>query len=464
MLYGIADVAVLAVGGFLLLPLYTRTLSQEEFGAYVVVRTNIEIFSYLLFFGLHSAVARIYFDYRKTGEQIEYLNSILSTFLVILLGFIVLMSVWGTPLWSLLSPTTPSEPYLRFTLAIAAASFFSGLATLWLRLESRPVTLVGLQVAASAILAGLAVLNLGVLRLGLSGLLWALLVSAASSALALPWLFGRRFRLAIGWSHLRSSLPYAVPIVIGYVAYFVLNRINTLILQRHVELDQIAVYGLAQQLAAVLTIAATAFGKAAQPPVFAAEPALAAELMRRYGSMLILLMTSVATLMMLFAGDLIRLVAPPSYGSGFQPMLVVLFGSFAYSFTMVFNTALLYHRRPRTSVAVSICGAVLSAALGLLLIPRFHLLGAAVATAGAFAAMTFLSHWIARRLTGHDYMTPMLISLAGIGGVALFSAWLQAQGLQPAAATGIKLVVACPILFALYQIHARKAVNPPCAP
>ena len=42
-LYGLADVIVMAVGGFLLLTLYTRTLSQPEFGTYVIVRTNTEI-------------------------------------------------------------------------------------------------------------------------------------------------------------------------------------------------------------------------------------------------------------------------------------------------------------------------------------------------------------------------------------------------------------------------------------
>ena len=58
-LYGIADIAVMAVGGFLLLPLYTRTLTQTEFGTYVAVRTNIDILTYLLHFGLVSAVARV---------------------------------------------------------------------------------------------------------------------------------------------------------------------------------------------------------------------------------------------------------------------------------------------------------------------------------------------------------------------------------------------------------------------
>lgn len=464
LLYGFADVVVLAVGGFLLLPLYTRTLSQAEFGAYVAVRTNTEILGYLIAFGLHSAVARVYFDYRQRGEEAAYLSSILGSFLLVLGTFAVLLSIWGPALWTLASPETPAEPYLRFALAIAAAGFVSGLATLWLRLEGRALALVGLQLAASALLAGLAVLNLAVLKLGLTGLMWALLCSAASSALVLPWLFGRSWRPAIRWAHLRDSLPYALPMVIGYLAYFVLNRISTLILQRHVDLEQLAIYGLAQQLGAVLTLAATAFGKAAQPAVFAADAARAPALMLRQGRMLIALMSAVAAAVMLFASDLLRLFAPPSYAAGFGPLQWLLFGSFAYSFTMVFNTALLYHRRPRTSVAVSIFGALASTLLCLVLIPRYQLLGAASASACAFVAMSVLSHWLAARLTGHRYTAPMLAALVGAGAVSALAAWLHTGPLSPWASSAVKLLVLMLLAGLLYRLYARRAFDEPCAP
>src|SRR3954462_15264518 len=81
-LYGAADVIVLAIGGVLLLPMYTRTLSQGDFGIYVIVKANAEIFTYVLYFGLPSAVTRLYFDYRQANEQFSYLSSIANFFLL----------------------------------------------------------------------------------------------------------------------------------------------------------------------------------------------------------------------------------------------------------------------------------------------------------------------------------------------------------------------------------------------
>lgn len=463
-MYGFADVIVLAVGGFLLLPLYTRALSQSEFGAYVIFRTNTEILTYLLFLGLPSAVSRVYFDHKKQDTHIEYLSSVATFFLLNLLVVTTLLSIWGPGLWALLSPATPAEPLLAFSLAIAAVGFFAALGPLWLRMEGRAAVFAALQLATSAVLAAIAVFNLVVLKAGLPGLLSALLVSSAFSAMALPWMFGRRFCMRIRWTHITESLPYAVPALIGYAAYFVLNRTGTLILQRHVASDQIAIFGLAQQLAMMVAIAAAAFGKASQPAVFAAEPMQAAELMRSSGKILILLMFCVTSILVLFSSEIFSLVAPKSYAGGQQILVILLVANFAYSFTQVSDTALLYHRRPKSSVAVSLAGAGIAAALSALLVPHYLLYGAAVATVGAFIATALLSHWIAQRSTGHNYHALLLPSLAAIVLLAVLTDWLGRQSLPVPTALALKVVGCALILFSVYRLAARKLDAIPCNP
>lgn len=447
-LYGLADVIVMAVGGFLLLPLYTRTLSQSEFGTYVVVRTNTEIFSYLLYLGLPSAVARVYFDYKKTGQQQEYLASVVVFFGLNLVLLCALLSVWGPGLWRLLSPTTDVQPYLVFSVAIAAVGFFSSLGTLCLRLVGRARAFASLQVATSLVLAACAVLNLAVLSLGLSGLLWALLISSAFAGLVLPWQLGRSFRPRIRWVHIADSMRYAGPIVVGYFAYFLLNRASTLVLQRHVALDQIAIFGLAQQLAMMVTVAAVAFGKAQQPVVFAAEPGDAAVLLLRAGALLRRLMLGITAVLVLGAPELFALVAPEGYASGTKVLLILLVANFGHSFSQVSDTALLYHRRAKTSVAVSITGAVLSATLSLWLVPTYDLLGAAIAIACAFIAMTVLSHELARRQTGHSYLVPMLGAITTVGLIAGLTAWLAQQSWPAPWIIALKVAVGATVLAA----------------
>lgn len=457
-LYGVADVIVMAVGGFLLLPLYTRALSQAEFGIYVIVRANIEIFTYLLYLGLPSAVSRLYFDYKKKNQHIEYLSSVLMFFLLNLVVFGVVLSVWGARLWTMLSPATPVEPYLSFCLAIAAVGFFATLGALWLRMESRVTAFAGLQVGTSVVLATTAVINLVVLDKGLPGLLFALLISSACSALVLPWLFGRRFRPMIRWAHITESLHYAVPIVIGYVAYFVLNRVSTLILQRHVAVDQVAIFGLAQQLAMSVSIASAALGKAIQPAVFGAEPRHAKVLLRKASLVLIGLMFTLTCLILLFSSDIVALAAPRSYQGLHEILLILVAATFIYTLSLISDTALLYYRRPRISASVSITGAGVSAILGLWLVPIHGIWGAAFAMAGAFCAHTVLGYVLAYRITGIAYLRPLLLACCGVCLIAVFAAWVQRLDISAAASFGIRSAVGMSIVGALFLIYSRKRI------
>lgn len=455
-LYGAADVLVLAVSGFLLLPLYTRALTQSDFGNYIVVKTNIEILTYLLYLGLPSAVARVYFDYRKQGRQYEYMSSVLVMFALNATFCGIVLAIYGEALWNLLSPRTPAWPYLWFAYAIAAGGFIAALVGVWLRMENRVRTFVILQVTIATLLALLATAILVSLDGGLRGLLSALLLSGVLSVAVLPWLFGGKFRFVLRREHVIDSLRYAVPILVGYVAFFTLGRASTLILQRHVQLDQIAIFGLAQQLALFVVICSTAFGKALQPAVFGAEPAQAREIMLRTGESYIAVIFCVASLVVLFCADIVRLVAPQAYASSQSILMMLVAGSMVYAFSLVSDTALLYHRRPRVSAAVSVAGAASSVVLGLWLIPRYHLYGAALATLGGFAVMTCAGHLIAYRVTRLSYVGQMLRALAALGSLAVFTLWLEQLGLSNFLLLIGKILLAGALCAGVYVSHSNE--------
>jgi O-antigen/teichoic acid export membrane protein len=455
-IYGVGDVIVLAVGGFLLLPLYTRTLSQHDFGIYVVVRANVEIFTYVLYLGLPSAAGRLYFDHRSSGAHVQYLSSILTFYLLSCAAFVGLLGFFGDAVWAFLSPTTPAAPYLWFCVALAAVSFLSALGTLWLRMEGRPTAFALVQVGASLVLVAAAVVNMVVLHLGLVGLLLALLISSVGAALVLPVLFGTRYRPVARLEHITESLRYALPVVIGYVAFFILNRFSTLILQRHAPLADIAIFGLAQQLSTLVSVVATAFGKALQPEVFGADAAHVMEVVRKSAAIHIALMFCVTLGVVLFASEIFRLVAPASYNSGEGLLAILAIGSLIYSFGLISDTALMYYRRPNLCLAVTLLGAGASALLNFWLIPRFHLMGAAVAILSAMLVRNVCGHWLFRRQTGESYFATMVAAVLGCAAFAFLAARLQESGLALINIVAIKLVIFGLGAAVAYRMYAQR--------
>jgi O-antigen/teichoic acid export membrane protein len=457
-LYGAGDVVVLAVGGFFLLPLYTRTLSQTEFGIYVIVKTNAEIFSYLLYFGLPSAIARLYFQYRNENRHVEYLRSVIFFYLMILVIGTGVFGMWGDRIWRALSPTVPSYPYLWISLTLAAIGFFATLGPLWLRLEARARAFATLQVCTSLVLAALAAINLVFLHQRLYGLFTAMIASSVFSATALVWLFRGRFRFRLKLRHITESLQFAAPIFVGYVAYFVLNRISTVMLQRFLPVDQVAIFGLAQQLAMIITISATAFGKAFQPAVYGAERSEAYRMVEETGKTFILVMIGLTSVMLLFGNELLWAIAPKNYSTGSEILSLLVFSGFIYSFGLISDTAMLYARKPNTSMVVSVVGALVSLLLSVLWIPIYQLRGAAVAIATAYSVKAIIGHAMFKRITGRSYMGFMLSSSAMVGAIAAFAIWLGRVAPASLATVLIKALVATTVVLILYRIYMGKVV------
>ncbi len=445
-LYGLADMLVLAVGGFLLLPLYTRALTQADFGRFVIVKANLDLLTTVAHFGLASAASRLYFDHRREGRAAQYMGGVLTLFGVLLAALLAVLALLGQPLWQWLTPEVPAWPYLGWCVLLAAVAFLSSLGTTWLRLDGQPLAFAGVQLLAAGVLVVVAFLGLQWLHLGLTGVLLALLSSSVVGALALPAKFGRQWPLGLDPQQARETLHYALPALSGLLAYFVLNRINTLILQRHVGMEQIAVFGLAQQLGMLVTVAATALGKAPQPPVWGADARHAPMLIQRMVYTLLGVMLGVVTLILLFAAELLALVAPQAYQAAQPVMLMLVLATFGYALSLGSNTVLVYFRRPRLSAAITIAGASLCTLLGLWLIPRHGTEGAAMAMLGAFTAVTLLSYALARRLGGPAYLGALLGTMAAAAAVAGLAAWLHGAGLPVAATLGLKLAAATAML------------------
>ncbi|MBT8568323.1 oligosaccharide flippase family protein, partial [Polynucleobacter paneuropaeus] len=244
-LYTFADLIVLMVGSYLLLPLYTRMLSQEQFGEFVVFRANTEIITYIVFMGLPSAIGRLYFQYKKNNEQIEYLTSVLLFSILSISLVCALIYLFGPGIWRSVYPEVSVEPYLFLSVLVAITSFYSSIGSLWLRMDEKILLFIEYQLLATLVLIGVVYLNLVVLGMGLKGVIFAMFLSASCSIFIIPLGLKGQFKFRLKLKYISESVKYGYPIMLGYFAYYLINRSSILILGHNVTLSQIAIFGLA---------------------------------------------------------------------------------------------------------------------------------------------------------------------------------------------------------------------------
>ena len=317
-----------------------------------------------------------------------------------------------------------------------------------------------MQLGVATVLVGVAYFVLVDRRLGLPGLMAALFASAAVGALALPLALRGGIRLQIVTEHIRHSLRYALPIVSGLLAYFVLNRISILILQRYVPVTELALYGLAQQIALIVTVAGVAFGKAIQPVLFAAAIDRLPMLLRNTMTIYVIALSVVTSLILLFGFEIITIISPEIYRTAHPIMLILVTATFAYALTLASDTAVLCFRKPGASAAITAGGAALSAVLSLLLIPRAGLVGGAGALLIASVVLVVIADRVAQRLSGFSNIGSAATGIATVGGIAIFAHWVQSSDMAAEASFWTRCLVAVTLVGG-HLIILRRCIRAP---
>jgi O-antigen/teichoic acid export membrane protein len=335
-------------------------------------------------------------------------------------------------------------------------SFFGAMSVIWLRSEGKVFEVVSLQVGASAVMAVVATAALLSWQMQLEGVMLAMLISALVPAAVLPFLLGRRFCWSPRKDHLVQTLKFAFPVLVGYLAYFALNRFSTVLLQHHVSYEELGVFGLAQQIAMIVAMTCIAFGTALQPMIFASDVVHVNESLSKAGRLLILMAIAVFSALVVFGPELISFVAPHGFDHGITAMTVLAFGNFTLAATLMSETALLYHRKIKTSVMISIVSALISAGLSLWLVPMHHIAGGALAVAGGMVFRMLLSHWIACRLTGTSSWLLVMCGIVACVVIGWSAMIIQALPLAIPAMLSLKVAALAFVGVALF-IFFRKS-------
>ncbi len=122
LIYGIGSISQRA-SGLILIPLYMRHLSSEEYGVFSLVQLIGVVSSALLFLGASSALPRFYFERESSDERRKVFNSTLQ---LLCLGalFQVLGGFFFSTYLSRLIIGSPAYSTLIFVMLIANSVAF----------------------------------------------------------------------------------------------------------------------------------------------------------------------------------------------------------------------------------------------------------------------------------------------------------------------------------------------------
>jgi len=456
--YGLGGLVsrILAV---LLLPLYTRYLSPSDYGKVETLIALTTVLGILLRFGITSAFFRFYFDSPDPEDRRVVLRtSFWFTMGMATTGLLAGLLLSGEISQLLFGTSDDAELVAAAVVGLWAHMNYEQLTALF-RVEERSsafvaASLSNILLTVGATLVLVVALDAGPLGVIVGNFTGTLLVYAA--------LVGyRREQLGLQFDRglLREMNRFGLPLVPTALFLWTTNFSDRFFLVKLSGADEVGLYSVGVRIASAMVLVLTAFRMAW--PAFAYSIEDDREARRTYAfvlTYLVLLTTWVATGLTLLSPWIVEWLAAPAFESASQVVGPLAFAAVAFGGYIVVAIGVGRARRTQFNWVVTGAAAAVNATLNVILIPRYGMMGAAIATVAAYATMFAGMAWWAQRIYPVPYQWRRILTAALVGAALVVAGKLVEGGLT----VSFLLALAYPLALlplGFYLPAERKAIG-----
>lgn len=382
------SVSVLSKGlSVLLIPLYTTRLSPAEYGTYGFCQTFFWIAPPLISMALASALARFFFDDRDRHVRDRTVGVIAITMIALCLASGIVAET-AIDLFPGLHLGTLSRTQLRIVVWICALTPITEIPMTYYRANESSVRFAAYSLSISIIAAGATLYFMLARNLGLNGLLGGLVVGQIAGSLFAVVFVMNTLSPAFDGKLIRQALSYSIPFIPHMVGNSLLVGVDRWALEHYKLQDGLGLYTLATQLTLPITLAASAWNEASSPRFLAAwrDGGDAAARSALRGVVIGFTITGFGTLALLCAGlPVIRFFVGARFQAAFPLVpwigLTLVIGTYFSAFVNV----LMLRKTTRLVPVLTFSAVAVNILLNIVLVSRFAVVGAIIATGVAYA-------------------------------------------------------------------------------
>ncbi len=416
-LYGTGIVLSKAVG-FLMIPVYTRFLTPQDYGVLELLDVIIFFASMLAALGIYASVFRFYALYQSRQDKQDVISTAFVFNTLTSLGLTVLLAALARPLAQAVLGNAAFAPYVRI---VALTFFFSNVSEVPLaywRAQERTRLFVCASLARTLLGTSLLALALAGLQWGIHGAIWANLVANGIAAVLLSGILMAEMPPRLVADKLREMLRYGIPLLGHSVAMFVLVFSDRFFLRHFGNLTEVGVYALGYKLGAVVAVLVSGpFHLVWQWQQFEVAKREDARLLyAKIQTYQLLVVTFFGLAISVLARDAIELMADPSYWAAHRIVPIVVLSYLLQNVSTVISTGIYVQRTTHSMAAISVVVVFVNLLLNYFLVSRFLAMGAAIATALSFLLQLVLSYWAAQRVypVPYEYSRSALVLGSGL--------------------------------------------------
>lgn len=414
---------------FITVPLFTRLLTTEQYGQFTIYSSwsgILMIFITLnLAYGSFSA-AMIKYENRRD----EYITAIQGICLL-LTGIFFLLYFPFRNLWNRLFEL----PTLLVCLMVIEI-LFTNATNMWMgknRFEFKYKKVVMLSFAMSSISPTLSyVLVINSVEKGYARIIGSALVNI-SIGFVIFVISTKRGRKLYDKEFWKYALEFNIPLIVYYLAQVIFNQSDRIMISHMTGTDNAAMYGVAYNLAMVLTFVLNAINGSYVPWVYAKIKNGDGEENKPVSIVLVLLISLMILCVIWYAPEIIIIMAGKQYAAAIYVVAPVSMSLLLLFYSQLFINVEFYYEENKMLVYASIGAAVLNIVLNYILIPVFGFVAAGYTTLVSYIVFALSNYYAMQMVLKnrnlpdnlYDYRKLLLLFLTfvfvGFLGVALYS-------------------------------------------
>lgn len=417
--YTIGNITIKALG-FLMLPIFTRLLTPEEYGTVAIFMAVLGMFFIVLPLYLHVVPIRARFDFD------EYYPQFISA-----LTTLTLLSGTGLLLFLALLPDVLHEAIFDLPkgLVLLAASTVVCFTPFLIKMGMWQAALESNIYIRNVLMLNVFVIFVSVTLILLpdyTGLDYERLWGRIAAIVMMRVLFGLRPLLSllrggvfVHWPYWRYAVIYAVPLIPHALAEHVLANFDRIMIAQYVGRTESGIYSFAYQIGALVAMVAAALSAAWLPWFYQQMKDEAYDTIRARAHQYLIAFTGLTLVALVGGVLLVPILAPPSYRPAIQIVPVIMASGYFVFLQYLFTGIESHYRKTWYTSLGTLLVAGLNLALNAFFIPRYGYLVAAWTTLISYVCLFLIHAVIVRLVLGGERLINLRLALIGIAAVSV---------------------------------------------
>jgi O-antigen/teichoic acid export membrane protein len=399
--YFFANVASKAVT-VISIPIFTRLLTQEDYGIVAVFQAYIGIFLVILSLNAHAAVTRYYFENKDDFEG--FVGTTLS-FVGLLFGvFAPFFIIFYRQIGEIIQLTGILPIYLMI------CCLFSILSEIYVHIlipqkKSKEVALINIAKGYTYVLISIVFVYFLEENKYL-GRIWASLLVGFMFSIYFLWKMQPSLKLHLTRSHLTYTAHYSFPLIPYTLSSLILAQFDRIMINHTLDTASAGLYSLGYNIGMLLLMVISATRTALVPDFYTfldnKEYDRLDILIKRVFSIVIL----AALGLFLFAGEVGIILADEKFHPGLRVVPIVVIGYVFFGMFTVYNRYISYEKKTIYMSVVVLTAGIMNILLNAVYIPLYGYIAAAYTTLVSYFVM-FLLTWVTVKRISQQKITPL---------------------------------------------------------